>query len=274
MQLLLLPEDLELYLGQAKIFGDCLKEIRKFLLKRQYPVSSGTIRRVWKELVFYSELPTLCHFPFGEEKNSLGEKFPYDICISVGNCVAHGFGPEKIELGEPVTIDAGISTTLASERCLNYDSAISCVVGNTKPEPPESKCAFNILLHLSRYGKKDLTPRDISSIIDQSIAKEKMLTITSLSGHCIGYKLHQLPAIPNALYEGHGYEPFVKGVLINPEPMVARNSGSPKNRIATTWLNGNGWTVETTDSASHWETTFLYDGFNLHDVVGITEINL
>lgn len=272
MQILLSPEDLKTYRHEAHIFGNCLKEIRKFLLDAKHPIQSKTIRNTWRGII--ESAFGKVSFPFMKQQNLLGESFPYSICISVNECVAHGIGSEVIDLGDSVTIDAGIATPAKREgRLLNYDSAVSCILGNTREEPDEMITSFEALRSIASLPKSNpvLYPRNLSASIYNKLSSSTTTAITSLSGHCIGYKMHQLPGIPNAVYNGQGYEPLVPNMLINPEPMASFHK---QKYPAHTWIDSDGWSVFAEKPTSHWESTFLYDGTTLQDIVGITEIQL
>lgn len=278
MQILLSPNDLETYLKEAPIFRDCLREIREFLTRRSTPIRSDTIRKTWRGII-ESKFKKV-QFPFMKQKNALDEPFPFSICISADKCVAHGFGPEVLAPGISVTVDAGIATPAEREgRFLNYDSAVSCVIGETiEPNPTSyavplhiNKSVLKVLKSIAGLHCPGLRPRDLSKRIQEEIRSYKLRIVTGLSGHCIGYKMHQLPGIPNAVFAHQGYEPFAPGTLINLEPMAVTNFHD-EPEIAQTWIDSNGWSVMTSELSSHWESTFLYDGETLQDVVGITTI--
>lgn len=205
-------------------------------------------------------------YPFGYEQNEYGESFENILCISVNNCVAHGRSTTNFAIGDIVTIDAGISIPAALEnRRLHFDAAITV-------EVKANNCIHLVkapLVALERIRDMDPPIDDlkISSIIE-NIARDLNLNIVScLSGHGIGYKLHEPPMIPNILSPLGGSTKLIPNTIICPEPMYVIDGAGEQ---ATVYLDPDGWSVMTEKLSSHWETMFLYDGEKFEDIVGIT----
>jgi len=262
--------DLENYFHFSKKFAEALFDIRDYLISQQTSVTTSKIKSCWLDHFRSCDLEIF--YPFANEKNSLGEAFGEPICISVNNCVAHGKNQCVIHPGDSVTIDAGISikSQVKRERKLYFDSAVSCVVGS-KEMPPEMQGTLEVLKQIGNYSTSkplSLRPRDLSKIIYETLSSQSLSPIVSLSGHLIGYQMHMLPGIPNAVYSEHGYESIPPGALINPEPMAVANDSFT---TCPTWLDNDYWSVLAPYRSSHWETTFYYNGNSLHDVMGITQ---
>lgn len=264
MYILLSEKDLETYKDVAENFGDFLLKLKCLLVYRQTPITQEEICLECSQ----SETHNNWTLGFQDEVNSLGEPFGNSVCVSVNNCVAHGKNKAIIYPGDSVTVDMGVSIPLGdSNRRLYFDSAISCVLGS-KEMPLEMQKTLAALKAIGKYQTRLLRPRDLSEIIFKTLSSKDLSVVTSLSGHLIGYQMHMLPGVPNAVYSGHGYEVIPAGALINPEPMAAYCTD--KLSVCPTWLDSDGWSVMTPYRSSHWETTFYYDGHSLHDIVGIT----
>ena len=90
---------------------------------------------------------------------------------------------------------------------------------------------------------------DVSCVIQQRLEKDHLGIIRDLSGHGVGYELHEEPLIPNFGQPGTGLEIKEKMVFAI-EPMAAL--GSWKIKLAS-----DGWTFRTVDGSlsAHFEHT-------------------
>lgn len=206
-------------------------------------------------------------YPFSYEENKYGERFKDILCISVNNCVAHGRSTADFIVGDIVSIDAGISIPATLEnRRLHFDAAITVEVLDCSHTP--LVLAPLIALKAIRDMKLPIDDLRISGIIE-SVARTHNLDIVScLSGHGIGYRMHEPPMIPNILSTLGGSTKLIPNTIICPEPMYVINGLGEQ---ATVYLDSDGWSVITEKLSSHWETMFLYDGTKIEDIVGITE---
>ena len=91
---------------------------------------------------------------------------------------------------------------------------------------------------------------DISRAIQNYVESRGFSIVKALSGHGVGRKLHEEPAIPNFVIRGEPGPVLVEGMTLAIEPMV--NAGGPDVKT----LNDN-WTVVSCDGSlsAHFEHT-------------------
>lgn len=180
--------------------------------------------------------------PFGAEY-----PYPGSICISVNDEVVHGIGGERIlKEGDIVGLDGGIK-----HKGMISDSAITVPVGMASDEDAElmrvTKDALIAGIHAAKGGK---FVNDISKAIEKAIPK-KYGVVKILSGHGVGYKVHEEPYVPN-FDDGVKGPKLVPGLVLAIEPMV--NLGTDE-----VYLADDGYTFITVDhkKSAHFEHTIL-----------------
>ena len=174
--------------------------------------------------------------------------FPGTICVSVNETVVHGIpSNQTLREGDIVSIDCG-----AVVDGYNGDSAYTFPVGEVEPRVKE-------LLEVT----KESLYRGIEQAVEgnrighighaiQDYCEHRGFTVVrEMTGHGIGKKLHEDPAVPN--YGRPGVGPLIKnGMCIAIEPMI--NMGTWE----VEWLDDD-WTVVTKDHSlsAHYENTVL-----------------
>lgn len=185
-----------------------------------------------------------------------GASYPYpaSICISVNDAVVHGIPDDYIlKEGDIVTLDGGVI-----HNKMITDHAITFPVGKISKENQD-------LLRVSKEalmaGIKEAIAGNyvnhISKAIESFIQKEgKKLKIDFgiikiLSGHGVGYKVHEEPFVPN-FDDGVKGPKLVPGMVLAIEPMI--NLGSEE-----VYLDKDGYTFRTVDgkNSAHFEHTIL-----------------
>jgi len=172
--------------------------------------------------------------------------YPKAICISPNDVVVHGIpGPYRIEEGDLVTIDVGVTVD-----AYIADSAYTFAVGEIDPEAQrlldvaEEALAAGIAeaRHENRVG-------DIAHAVQTVVEDAGFSVVRSLVGHGVGRYYHEDPHIPNFGDPGRGPR-LSEGMTIAVEPMIT--SGGPDISIAD-----DGWTISTEDGslAAHFEHT-------------------
>ena len=172
--------------------------------------------------------------------------FPGTICVSVNETVVHGIpSNQTLREGDIVSIDCG-----AVVDGYNGDSAYTFPVGEVEPRVKE-------LLEVT----KESLYRGIEQAVEgnrighighaiQDYCEHRGFTVVrEMTGHGIGKKLHEDPAVPN--YGRPGVGPLIKnGMCIAIEPMI--NMGS-RNIV----IEQDGWTCRTKDRkpSAHFEHT-------------------
>jgi len=273
MQIKIDEKDIEWYKEIAPTFGKAIHAIADIIAEEEEQISKADIVSEFIRLTrTYIPLKNI-GFPFSSQQNALGEYFEKPLCISVNNCVAHGLFSsikEVIKKGDIVTIDGGISGKAPSGRVMYFDSAITILCGRLdskdKLNPIVIAPAFAIKEMLELRG--EINTVQLSRIIEDIGESFGFDMVTELSGHGIGYKLHDEPYLTNMVASGTSVN-LVPGTFICPEPMyVANGTGVP----AHCYIDSDGWSVVAKDTSSHWETVLYYDGNKLIDVVGIISL--
>ena len=174
--------------------------------------------------------------------------YPKTSCISINEEVIHGIpsSDKIIKDGDVVSIDLG-----AIYDGYYGDSALTFIVGKPKS-----------LLHVKlvdvcrealyegiRVIRDGIRLGDLSYTIGSYIMKNKMGILRDFTGHGIGRKLHEEPAIFNFGVKDTG--PILReGMTLAIEPMITLGSGE-------VYIKDDGWTVVTSDGtyAAHFEHT-------------------
>jgi methionyl aminopeptidase len=180
--------------------------------------------------------------PFGAEY-----PYPGSICISVNDEVVHGIGSDRaLKEGDIVGLDGGVK-----HKGMISDSAITVPVGKIKEEDEELiRITKNALMAGIKAAQPGKHINDISKAIESAIP-EKYGIVKILSGHGVGYKVHEEPYVPN-FDDGVKGPKLVPGLVLAIEPMV--NSGTDE-----VYLADDGYTFITIDhkNSAHFEHTIL-----------------
>lgn len=174
--------------------------------------------------------------------------FPASICLSINEEVVHSVPSErKFKSGDLVGIDAGLFF-----RGMHTDMAVTVSVGKIDQEIAEflktAEEALKIGIKQARPGK---TVGDIGSAIQEFVEEQDYSIAKELSGHGVGYKLHEKPIIPNFGKKGRG-ERLKSGMVIAIEPIINMGGREIETSI-------DGWQVKTKDGSlsAHFEHTVL-----------------
>lgn len=183
----------------------------------------------------------------GAEPGFLGyEGYPATLCLSVNDCVVHGF-PSKYKLkeGDILSVDCG-----TKYRGFYGDSAYTFPVGKVTEEDRALLDATKASLYKGiekavaggRIG-------DIGNAIQSYCENLGYSVVREMVGHGIGHSMHESPEVPNYGRKGHGVK-LREGMVICIEPMI--NAGKKE-----VYLDDNGWGVRTADGkkSAHFELT-------------------
>lgn len=207
-------------------------------------ITTGEINDfVYKKITDGGDTPAFLNYkPFGA-----AYPYPGSICISVNDEVVHGIGGDRILVeGDIISLDGGIK-----HKGMISDSAITIPVGKISDEDAKllevTKAALMAGVKAAKNGNY---VNDISRAIEKSIPK-KYGVVKILSGHGVGYKVHEEPYVPN-FDDGVKGPKLVKGMTLAIEPMV--NLGTDE-----VYLADDGYTFITTDHkrSAHFEHTIL-----------------
>jgi methionyl aminopeptidase len=176
--------------------------------------------------------------------------YPAALCVSINEEVVHGIPTEDNRVlceGDIVSIDLGLT-----HNKLITDAAITVPVGKISPELQQlidvTKKALAIGIKAARGGKH---VGDIGNAIERFVLPYKYGVVDELSGHGVGYDVHEDPFVPNFGEAGKG-ESLRPGMVIAIEPML--NLG-----MADVVLGADGYTFTTADGqpSAHFEHTVV-----------------
>jgi methionyl aminopeptidase len=177
--------------------------------------------------------------------------YPAAICVSVNDEVVHGIPneiPKILKEGDIVSIDLGLV-----HKGLITDMAVTVPVGKVKPELSDLiETTRKALMSGIKMAKGGNRVGDIGSAVERTAIAKGYGVVEELSGHGVGYKVHEDPFVPNYGEPGEG--PVLKpGTVIAIEPMF--NLGSRH----ITLDHNDGYTYRTTDGSpsAHFEHTIL-----------------
>ena len=166
------------------------------------------------------------------------DDYKWATCITLNNQVVHGIPkPVRLKEGDIISVDTG-----AIYKGLHSDMAITVPVGKVSAST----------LHFLQIGKKTLAKAikqarvgnrigDISSTIQQNIESAGYSIVKSLTGHGIGYELHEEPMVPGFGQNGTGPK-IQEGMTLAIEVIYAQGSGE-------VYLEKDGWTITTQDGS-------------------------
>ena len=165
--------------------------------------------------------------------------FPATLCTAIDEVIVHGI-PRQDEIlkeGDLLTIDCGVLY-----KNMNTDAARSILIGQGDDQTKKLiKDAYLILDMALEKAKPGNRVCDISKIVEQEVNKAGYHVIRDLTGHGIGYKLHEEPIIPN-FWDGQEGPILKPGMTVAIEPIFAIGTGKMKT------LDDN-WTIATADGS-------------------------
>jgi methionyl aminopeptidase len=172
--------------------------------------------------------------------------FPKSSCISLNDEVVHGIPDDRIiNDGDLVKVDVGV-------KYHGYiaDAARTFPVGEI---PDTARKLMKTTKSALRAGIKAAVNgnriSDISKQIQTIVEADGFSIVRELTGHGVGYNLHEEPVIPN--FVARGPDPSLSaGMVLAIEPMV--NMGTYQVKTSA-----NGWTISTRDHSlsCHYEDT-------------------
>jgi len=265
------PDMMDAYLEAGPKFGNILRQL--YDLIHEGHLHDNNLEDAFMKMA-QGAFGLGVRFPFTEQTNYLGEEFCYATCVSIDSEVAHGRSHHRVSRpGAIVSIDAGLAIPYMKTKehrdiMLHLDAAFttSVQVSNNWTDGP--------LKALQAIEKSHPTnTAAIAKIIRDTAKEQGAKQVVSLTGHGIGFSLHEAPTIHNAPGEYAPVELF-NGLCFCAEPIFVDPGCSDNGSfISPTCIGPDGWVVSTVsgDPASHFETTFgVIDG-RIVDLVGITK---
>lgn len=166
-----------------------------------------------------------------------GKAFPASLCVSLNTAIVHGV-PTDIPLksGDVVGLDLG-----CRYRGLFTDTATTVIVGRGTADARRliqvTRDALDAGIARVRVGA---TIGDIASAVQTLVEAAGYSVVRDLTGHGVGYAVHEPPRVPNFGRPGEGVR-LTEGLVIAIEPMVV---AGPHHTVA---VAADGWTVIATD---------------------------
>lgn len=180
--------------------------------------------------------------------------YPAALCVSINEEIVHGIpneDPKILKDGDVVAIDLGLT-----HRGLITDAAITIGVGELSRDEIRliegTKEALSAGIKAARGGGYI---GDIGHAIESVAKRLKLGLAEGLSGHGVGYEVHEDPYVPNSGRVGHG-DKLLPGMVIAIEPMLTLGRGEIV-------LAKDGYTFKTKDGSksAHFEHTIaITDG--------------
>src|SRR3989338_2559783 len=236
-------EEIEIMREGGKIHAQILKEVAK----RVKPgVKTGELNSYAERLI--DEAGCTASF-LGYQPADAKRPYPAALCVSINEEIVHGIpndGNERILFdGDIVTLDLGLTY-----KNLITDAAITVPVGKIDKKAQEliqgTKEALDRAITAMRVNGHI---GDIGDAVMQVAMKHGFGIIEGLSGHGVGYSVHEEPFVPNRAKRGEGPK-LLPGLVIAIEPMFSLGSRDIK-RLS------DGYTYITRDKSlsAHFEHT-------------------
>lgn len=233
---------------KLRVSGKRLAEIMRKMEKEIVPgISTGELDRIFYNMVMdFGDRPALLNYkPYGADY-----PYPASVCISLNDEVVHGIPDDNriLKEGDLVKLDSCID-----HGGLITDHAVTYVCGEISDE---EKKLIQITKEARAEGIKAAVVgnyvQDISKAIEKFINKSGSYGIVKiLSGHGVGYSVHEEPFIPN-YNDGVRGPKLVAGMVLAIEPML--NLGTDDVELLD-----DGYTFVTADGkkSAHFEHTIL-----------------
>lgn len=206
-------EEIENMKVGGKILADIMRASKKFA------VVGGNSKDV--DDFFHSEIvkagckPAFLNYRPHGAKNA----FPATICVSINHEIVHGVPNRPFKIfkeGDIVTFDAGLIY-----KGLYLDHAWTYPIGEISKEArillQATEEALNIGIKQAKIGRQI---GDISHVIEERAYKDDLFVVDGLSGHGVGYEIHEDPYVPN-IGDARTGEKIEEGLVIAIEPMFA-----------------------------------------------------
>lgn len=223
----------------GKILAEVLKALKKeakegISLRQLDGLAYRLIKEKGAEPAFLGYRPDPDSRPFGGT-----------ICASVNNVVVHGFPSDYIlKSGDVLKIDAGV-------KYKNFfsDSALTVGIGKISKETELlMKATEQALGKAVKEMKSGKTLGDIGFAIQKVAEKNKLGVIRELTGHGIGFELHEEPTVYNFGKKNGGLK-LEPGMILAIEPMFSLGS----NKVIQ--LSDESWATSDGSLAAHFEHT-------------------
>lgn len=162
--------------------------------------------------------------------------YPASICASVDDTIVHGLpSGYALRAGDVLKLDLGV----------NYngywtDAAVTVGIGQISKE---AKRLLEVTEKSLVLGIAECKPGnhlgDIGWVIENHIKKNDLAVVRGLTGHGVGFALHEEPTVYNYGEKGEGMT-LKPGLVLAIEPMVAFGSGDIKQKPDDSFVTRDG----------------------------------
>lgn len=243
-------EEIAIMREGGKIHARILKEVAK---KVKPGIKTDELNAYAEKLI--DEAGCTASF-LGYQPADAKRPYPASLCVSINEEIVHGIpnegGGKILFEGDIVTLDLGLTyQNLITDAAITVpvgkiDERTSHLIRATKDALDKGIAAMKTRGHIG----------DIGAAIMEVAVRNKLGIIEGLSGHGVGYSVHEEPFVPNRAKRGEGPE-LRPGMVIAIEPMFSLGSREIKKL-------SDGYTYITRDKSlsAHFEHTVAvgYDG--------------
>jgi methionyl aminopeptidase len=167
----------------------------------------------------------------GYRPDGAAKGFGGSICASVNEVVVHGFPSDyKLQSGDVLKIDFGVEY-----KKFFADAALTVGIGRISPEAKILiRTTYLALKRAIRMAKIGNTLGDVGWIINKTAKERGLKVIKDLTGHGVGFELHEEPTVYNYGKRGEGME-LKSGMVLAFEPMLAIGTDKIIQRPDESW---------------------------------------
>lgn len=265
------PAEIETYLKEGPKFGRILLRLQETI--KHFPNINGSLLEQQFITLCKEEWGEEVQFPFKDQFSYADIPFNGAICISINDCACHGNCIGALPTNSIIAVDAGVAIPINPQKSLHFDAAFT--VYNTQDATLnwiyEPLHALKAIVEANPQSTNDIT-----RLIELYAADADLEIVVAVTGHGIGYDLHEGPAIYNATTANQPNVDLFDGICICIEPIYVKPlSGNQVSRIARTYLDSDTWSIKTVTGspATHFETMLCRINGQLTDVVGMTAMD-
>ncbi len=187
---------------------------------------------------------------FGYQPSGADQPYPAQICTSLNEIIVHGLpNNSTLKEGDVLKIDFGVDY-----QGYITDAALTVGVGRISPEAEKliktTKAALFSALSFVKAGNR---LGDIGWVIEDTVKRSGFSVAQGLTGHGVGFDLHEDPIIYNFGQKGTG-PVLKKGMVLAIEPMVVIGSGQIRKEADDSYAS-----AENGVSAHFEKTVFVAD---------------
>ncbi len=218
--------------AEIEIMAEAGRRLGEILAKLQEEVRSGVRTDILDSKSFQLIREAGCEPAFLNYRPAWAKKpYPATLCVSVNDVVVHGVPSERIiKDGDIVKLDLGLKY-----KGLYVDAAITVLASSSRERSggvgdidAEKKKLIAAAKNALEAGIKQAMPGktlgDIGYTIEKFVRSEHFSIVEGLTGHGVGWELHEEPVVFNFGSPGKG-ERLKVGMVIAIEPMISAGSG-------------------------------------------------